>query len=188
MTDKLRPTPFEMRHVTRVSLRHCVDAQAVTPTRTRPLQSEKPALLPCTDTLTCAVDGCRAGDTAETTRERKISGTTIFDCVCNGRPSAPKTDTLAMVEVPTALVKPGMRHTMADAGAAKADGMVRRSINGPFGSKYAGEIITFEMFKLEQAAPTAELLLKEANRKPVTDTVVKVTPAGIANAMVKATF
>jgi hypothetical protein len=37
VTDKLKPTPLEMRHMTKVSLRHCVDAQAVTPTRTVPL-------------------------------------------------------------------------------------------------------------------------------------------------------
>ncbi len=188
MTDKLRPTPFEMRHVTRVSSRHCVAAHAVAPTRTRPLQSEKPALLPCTDTLTCAVDGCRAGDTAETTRERNISGTTMFDCVCNGRPSAPKTDRMAMVEVPTALVNPGMRHTIADAGAATADGTDRRSINDPLGNKNLGETVTLVTFKFEQAALAAKLLLKEAKRKPVMETVVKVTPAGISNATDKMTF
>ena len=112
----------------------------------------------------------------------------MFDCVCNGRPSAPKTDTLATAEVPTELVNPGMRHSMADAGAAKADGADRWSINRPLGCKYAGETTTLETFKFEQAAPAAELLLKEANRKPVTETVVKVTPAGIANAMDKMTF
>ena len=36
--------------------------------------------------------------------------------------------------------------------------------------------------------PAAELLLKEAKRRPVTETVVKAIPAGTVKATVKVTF
>ena len=45
------PTPFAVRHTTSVSLCHRVDTHAVPPIRTPPLQSESPALAPCTDTF-----------------------------------------------------------------------------------------------------------------------------------------
>ena len=174
--------------MTKVSLRHCVDAQAVSPTRAVPLQSERPALLPCTEMLLCAVEGCWTGETSKIPRGRTISGKTMFDCVCNGRPSAPKIDTLVKIDDPTALVNPGIWHTMADDGETGADGSDRCKINGPFGGENAGNTVTLETFKFRHAAPAAELLLKEAKRSPVIDTVAKATLAVIAKETVKVTF
>lgn len=45
-TDKPTPTPLAVRHATRVSLPHRLDAQAVFAIRTRLLQSERPPLAP----------------------------------------------------------------------------------------------------------------------------------------------
>lgn len=149
MTDKLEPSPPEMRHATRLSLRHCVEVQAVTPTRTRPLQSEKPALLPCTDTLICPVDGCRAGDTTDTTRERKISGNTMFDCVCSGHPFSLKVETLALDEdADIMLVKPATLHTIADIGDEGVAAVDKESSRTPdMGEKPANAVTAEDEFE-----------------------------------------
>ena len=188
MTDKVKPTPLEMRQVTNVSLNHCVDEQAVDPTRTRPLQSARPALLPCTDTPMCAVDGCRAGDTNEMIRGCKISGNTICDCDCKGRPSARKIDSVATDDDPAAMVNPGMRHTTAALDAAAADGADNSRSSGPLGGVKAEEIMAPETFKFEHVAPTAELVLNETKRTPVTETILKEMTTEIWNAIVKVTL
>jgi hypothetical protein len=51
VTAHLTPTPFAARHTTSVSFCHWVDAHAVAPIRTPPVQSDSPALAPYTDTL-----------------------------------------------------------------------------------------------------------------------------------------
>ena len=57
VTVILKLTPLETRQMTRASFRHSVDAHAVYATRARPDQSERPALLPYTNTVICAVEG-----------------------------------------------------------------------------------------------------------------------------------
>ncbi len=118
----------------------------------------------------------------------KMAGKLIPVCVCNGKPSSPKIDTLATDEAPTKLVNPGMRHEMVEFGAMTADGADSRIISVPLGGANEDEILTLLTFKFEHVAPSAELLLKEAKRTPVTEMVVKVIPAGKANVTVKVTF
>ena len=118
----------------------------------------------------------------------KTAGNSIPPCVCNGRPSARNIDTLATVEAPTAGVNPGTRHATTELGAAAADGAERRRLRGPLGGVNADETMTLGAFKFEQVVVVAAALLKAAKRTPVTETVVKVKPAGTANATVKVTF
>ena len=81
VTAHLTPTPFAARHTTSVSFCHWVDAHAVAPIRTPPVQSDSPALAPYTDTLICEVEGCADGDTLVTRRVNAISGNIMFGCV-----------------------------------------------------------------------------------------------------------
>jgi hypothetical protein len=124
---------------------------------------------------------------AGVTMAGKTAGNSIPPCVCNGRPAARNIDTLATVEAPTAVVNPGTRHATTELGAAAADGAERRRIRGPLGGVNADETVTLEAFKFEQVVAAAALL-KAAKRMPVTETVVKVKPAGTANETVKVTF
>ena len=86
------------------------------------------------------------------------------------------------------MVKPGTRQATTELAVAAADGADRRRISEPLSNVNVGKTITLLTFKFEHVVPAAELLLKEAKRRPVTDMVVKGMPAGTANVTVNVTF
>jgi hypothetical protein len=89
---------------------------------------------------------------------------------------------------PAAMVNPGMQHTTAALDAAAADGADNSRSSGPLGGVKAEEKLAPETFKFEHVAPTAELVLNETKRTPVTETILKAMTAGIWNAIVKVTL
>ncbi len=113
----------------------------------------------------------------------------MFGCVDRGIPSTLNVDihTLLAAAAASLLVNPGMRHTTDEFGAAAAEGADKWSISGPLGGVNAGETVTLETLRFEQAAPVAKLLLKKRKRKPVTETTVNAASVGVVNAIVEMT-
>ena len=167
-------TPRAVRHVTSVSLCHCVDTHNVAPVRTPPLQSDSPALVPYTDTLICAVEGCVHGDTLVTTRGYKISGNPTFGCVCNGPPPASNVDTLtlAAAAAAAAFVNPATVHTTAAVGDAGAAAVDRFSSNTPEDGVKTADTVPVDGLRLEQEGGAA-VALRAEKRKPAMDMSLK---------------
>jgi hypothetical protein len=189
----LNPTPLEIRQMTRVSLRHCVDAQAVFATRARPDQSERPALLPYTSTVICAVEGYTDGVATEMTRGCKISGNSILDCVSSGHPFSKKEEILKVDEAApgiAAFVNPSIVHTIAagvDAGAAVTD---KLSSKTPDDAVKAASINEGDGLMLEQKGAAADALNAE-KRNPLMDMsliLIELSKEGTMNDTVKMTW
>ena len=181
VTANAKLTPRAVRHVTSVSLCHCVDTHDVAPVRTPPLQSDSPALLPYTVTLICAVEGCVHGDTLLTTRGYRISGNLTFGCVCNGHPPASNVDTLtlAAAAAAAAFVKPATKHTTAAVGDVGVAAVDRFSSSTPEDGVKAADTVAFEGLRLEQEGGAA-VALKAEKRKPATDTSLKAVALCLA--------
>jgi hypothetical protein len=183
VTANPTPKPFAVRHATSVSLCHRVNPHAVAPIRTPPLQSNSPALVPYTDTLICAVEGCVDGDTLVTTRGYRISGNLKFGCVCNGHPPASNVDTLtlAAAAAATAFVNPATVHTTAAVGDKGAAAVDRLSSSTPDCSVMMAVTTTLGGLRLEQLGAAA-LTLKAEKRRPVMEMVLKGAVANEAAA------
>jgi hypothetical protein len=162
------PTPFAVRHATRVSLCHRVDTHDDLPIRTLPLQSDSPALAPNTETLICAVEGCADGDTLVTKRGYNSSGKLTSGCVCNGHPPASNVDTLtpAAAADAAAFVNPATVHTTAAAGDAGAAAVDRFSSSRPVDGMKAADTVPVDGLRLEQEGGAA-VALRAEKRKPV---------------------
>jgi hypothetical protein len=173
--DKPEKTPLAERHETIVSLCHRDDVHAVAPIRTPPLQSDSPALVPYTNTLICAVEGCRDGNILVTTREYNISGNFTPPCVCNGQPKASNVDTLtiaAAAAAAAAFVNPATVHTIAAVGNAGAAAVDRFSSSTPEEGVKAVDAVTVDGSRLEHEAGAAAAS-KDEKRKPEMDMSLK---------------
>ena len=113
-----------------------------------------------------------------------IAGNSKAPCVCNGHPSALNVDTLTLAAAAAAagFVNPATMHTTAAIGNAGAAEVDMFSSSTPEDGVKAAETATFDGWRLEHV-DVDELLLKEIKRRPVTETILKVTELGSTKEM-----